>query len=356
MIRLDSRSLFRSILMPAALVASMAQSAWSGPVTLSGFNLITSGDVSTNSDVQGSVLIGGTLKTGLTFGGSLSTPKSETTAVINNIGSGVNFLNTNSTIAGNVSTGVGNFYGTSSSSASLSQFTQSTSTLSSYAAALAGYLPSVSQGYSSLATNSTVATSLGSGNALDFKAAPTTIGGQSVAVFNISTSLFTSSAYQNGNITLTDASGNPLTAAQVANETIVINVTGTSFSVTNGINFGNLIGLNDSANIIFNFESVSSLTNITSLGGSILAPNATLNTGSSLVGGIYVQSITSVGEIDLAQSNGSGTPNGGFTGYVPSVIVSNAAVPEPASLSMIVIGGGIAAGYAAMRRRRAAKA
>jgi hypothetical protein len=351
-----SRSLLRSILVPAAFVALMAQGASSSTVTLSGFNLITSGDVSTNSDVGGAVLIGGTLQTGLTFGGNLSNPSAGTTAVINTIGSGVNFLNTNNTIAGNVSTGAGNFYESSSSSTSLSKFTQSTNTVSSYTTGLSTYLSNVSQGYGSLAINSSYSTTLTNGQ-LDLVAGtPTNIGGQSVLVFSIS--LSTLLGLTNDNITLTNSSGASISLA--AGETMIVNVAGTPLqggptAFSSSVN-SNLVGLHDSANILFNFENATSLSGIPNLGASILAPNATLNTNNSLVGGIYVQAIQNVGEIDMAQSNGTGTTNGGFTGYVPSGGVVPNVVPEPASVAMIVIGGGIAAGYTAVRRRRAAKA
>ena len=133
------------------------------------------------------------------------------------------------------------------------------------------------------------------------------------------------------------------------NQTAIINVTGVGAQgFTNNLSFSNITNLQDSAKILFNFgTSATSLDGIPALGGSILAPDAVLSTNSTLVGGVYVGSLLNQGgEIDLARANGAQAL--GFTGFTPS------AVPEPASVVMVGLGGLLAVGGAAHRRRRRA--
>jgi choice-of-anchor A domain-containing protein len=312
----------RLFLVSTALVVLVPQIAPAG-IDLGAFNLVTTGNLSDNSDVQGRVLVGGTLNTSnFNFGGHLSgsnlTPPG---GIFNALGSGVTSLSNN---GHNFIFGSGHTIG---------GVTASPSAVTPYTTGLASYLSSVSAGYAALATNSTINSN--DPNQIKFAASPSLINGQSVAVFSVDQSFFT------GNGTVSSLTGVGATT------TVVVNVTGAAAALNYGnLNFSSFQNLNDQANIIFNFENATALNNITNLGGSILAPNATLSTGSSLVGSVYLKSISNTGEIDAPKVNG--TEVTGFAGFVPSV-----AVPEPASIVSSLIGLVLAGGVAWRQRQRA---
>ncbi len=306
------------------LVVSLAPLASAG-INLGDYNLITIGNVSDRSDVQGRVLVGGTLLTNnFTFGGHLGGASvSPPAGIFNAIDSGVTNLNTNGT----------NFlYGSGKSS--INGVTATPSAVATFTNGLASYLNSVSSAYAGLTTNSTINTA--DMNQIAFNATPTLINGQSVAVFSVDQSFF------NGSGTVSQLNG------VTAGTTVIVNVTGGTVGNDplsfGSLNFSAFQNLSDQANILFNFENATQLNNITNLAGAILAPNAALNTGSSLVGSVFVQSITNVGEIDRPKSNGIEV--NGFTGFVPSV-----AVPEPASI-VSTLAGLVLVGGTAWRRRR----
>ena len=318
----------RSIVLTSALVALAAQAAPAG-INLRDYNLITTGNLTQDgSDVQGRVLVGGTLSVNnFNFGGHLSGALTPPGGIFNALGGNVANLDNNNT----------NFiFGSGGAGSTTNGVAASPSAVAAYTTGLTGYLASVSSGYAGLATNSTYNAT--DPNQIRFAATPTTINGQSVAVFSVNQSFFAGSG------TVSSLTG--VTSAT----TVVVNVTGgtpgndpLSFG---GINFSAFQNLNDQANIIFNFENATSLSGINNLGGSILAPNADLNTGNSLVGSVYVKSISNVGEIDQPHANG--TEVTGFSGFVPAV------VPEPASIASTIAGLGIAAAAGWRRRRRAA--
>lgn len=301
------------------LAAATGQTTVTAGLVLGDYNLITTGDVSYQSDVQGRVLIGGTLKSNnFTFGGHLGTPPLTPPAgIFNALGSGVANLNNN---------GKNFIFG---SGGPIGGQVADPGATSAYTNGLTSYLSGVSAGYSSLIANSTINAT--NRNQIVFSATPTTIDGQSVAVFSVDQSFFTQSG------TVTQLNG--LTSG----ETVVINVTGSgALNFSSGLNFSAFANAKDSANIIFNFENATALNGIGNLSASILAPNAVLNTNNSLVGSVYVNSITKVGEIDQPFSNG--TEVTGFQGYTPQV------VPEPGS-AVLLLSGLAAAGVWWLPRR-----
>ena len=75
------------------------------------------------------------------------------------------------------------------------------------------------------------------------------------------------------------------------------------------------------SNIIWNFYNATSLSISNSFGGSILAPNASLTNYNEIWGGVYVDSLTQKGSINLAS----------FGGVLP-------AVPEPQSYLLLSLG------------------
>ena len=283
----------------ALLAAILPSRVASAGITLSDYNLITVGNLSDRSDVQGRVLVGGTLTSSLDFSGQLSGPFNPPAGIFNSLAAGVT-LNDH-----------GHGYITGAATAP-------------YTAGLGSYLNSVSMGYAALATTGTVDTS--DANQIKFNANPTMINGRNVAVFSLNSSFFTTAATANGTVTQLNGIS--------ASTTVVVNVLGGGT-----LNFGSnhlFQNFNNAANIIFNFENATSLTGVSNLGGAILAPLADLNTGQTLKGSIYVNSVSNVGEIDLPA----------FTGFVPNVT----SVPEPGSLAMLAIGAPVLAGW--FRRRR----
>ncbi|WP_435009203.1 collagen-binding domain-containing protein [Tundrisphaera lichenicola] len=320
----------RTILLAASLLAAATQLASAG-ITLSDYNLITTGDVTTNSDVQGRVLVGGTLKSNnFTFGGQLAggalTPPA---GIFNALAGNVTNLNTN---------GHNFIYG--SGPASVNGVAADPSTVTTFTDGLSSYLADVSAAYAALTTNSTVDAS--DPNQIKFNAMPTTINGRSVAVFSIDQSLLT----QSGTVSALTGVG--------AGTTVIINVMGGNAInyFSSGLNFAAFSNLANEAHLLFNFQNATALNGFNNFGGSILAPNADLTTSSSPVGSIYVKSITQIGEIDLPRSFGS--PRPGFEGYVPPLVdPSPNPVPEPATILSTLSGLAIV-GAGWLRRRRAA--
>jgi choice-of-anchor A domain-containing protein len=339
MIRSLSRSFIRSFLLPVGLVASTVQGASADITgTLSNFNLITTGSVADNSDVAGRVIIGGTLSgNNFAFGGQLGNfagISGTTNGVFNTISGTISNFNGNNI--------ANTFYATNDTSNTFTNASKSPSQVASFTGGLSTYLTGLATSYGNLAANSTFSVNSANSTITFAASAPSTGSLQNVAVFSIPSSFFTNSSLQNFAVSLTGLG---------ANQTAIINVTGvTAQTFTNNLSFSDITNLGDSAHILFNFgNSATSLSGLPPLGGSILAPDASLTSNGVIVGGVYVASLSDQQfEIDLPSANGAAAL--GFTGFTPSV------VPEPASLAMILVGGGMAGGYALNRRRRARKA
>jgi choice-of-anchor A domain-containing protein len=198
--------------------------------------------------------------------------------------------------------------------------TAPTSTLGSFAGTFQTQLTALSTQLSGVAANSTATSSSG---AVTLNASPNSSG---VAVFNINSSLF--SGASTVTINLDGATS------------VIINVNVDS-CVTNVCTFAPTANFEDptdyASTVLWNFINATNLNFTTEFGGSILAPDATVDNSGSIDGTVVAANDSgSTGELH----------SDGYTGQFPGTPV---ATPEPASL--LLIGTGIA-GLATIRRRR----
>lgn len=188
----------------------------------------------------------------------------------------------------------------------------------------ASTLTSTSDQWASLASTAGTSVQTGS-NSMTFNI-PT--GAGNLVVFNVNSSNFG----QNDSIGF-NGLGN--------NQQVIINVSGTSFTEPGGINFNGSSTIAD--NVIWNFSEVTGDISLSSgFYGSILAPDATLSSSSTITGNVAVANIQSTGEIDFASP--------AFT--VPlNAVPAGGPLPIPASFGLVGIGSlGLLAG-AGMRKR-----
>jgi len=137
----------------------------------------------------------------------------------------------------------------------------------------------------------------------------------------------------------------PTYATSANGKTLIVNVTGTSVTLgANEVGNGSLV----QQNIIWNFVDATSVAVNTALYGSVLAPKATISGNSPINGSVVAKIFQSNGEVHLGTFNGSTgflvapRPNGG--GGTPGV-------PEPASWMTMLMGFGIIGSLIRSRRR-----
>ncbi len=171
-------------------------------------------------------------------------------------------------------------------------------------------LTSASNSWAGQTTTSGVSVQTGN-NSMNFTI-PTSAG--NFVVFNVSSSNFR----QNDSIEFTGLS---------SNQQVLINVSGTSFTEPGGINFNGDSTIAD--NVLWNFSQATSITLTSGFFGSILAPNATLSSGSTITGNLAVANISSVGEIDFASPT--------FTTPIHATPLGGP-LPVPASFGLVAIG------------------
>lgn len=116
--------------------------------------------------------------------------------------------------------------------------------------------------------------------------------------------------------------------------TVVFNVDATSLNFSSNFLGGSAQALG--ANAIWNFYDATALTINNQFGGTVLAPLANLTNGNNIEGAVLVDTLTQRGEIHANR----------FTGSVVSV----SAVPEPETYALML--GGLALLSAVARRRR----
>jgi choice-of-anchor A domain-containing protein len=302
----------RALARAASLVLLLSPlAAQATPLTASdimaNYNLVAAHNVSTNSDIEGSAVVGGNLNGATVFNNSARLPANP---VINIYGNVAGNLNVNNGGAVHYGTKTGNINLNGGSTAMQGAFTH----------ALAEFLNPLNQlstDLKGLTANSTISTG---SSKLNFNAAPDANG---LAVFAL-TAAQLQAALTNNSVQFNYNGAN----------TIVVNVSG-SFSQPSSANW-NAPAL---TNVIFNFHDATSLT-VGNWEGAILAPYASLSNPSGAIEGfVYVDTFLGNGEIH----------NFGFTGRLPG---PPGQAPEPASALLLVAALiGLLAARRAMRGR-----
>ena len=126
------------------------------------------------------------------------------------------------------------------------------------------------------------------------------------------------------------------TLAPAAGETTIINVSGTSIALEE--NFVNT-AYETAQSVLWNFYEATDLVLNRTLIGSVLAPNADVTINSTMEGTLFAKSANMAGgEIHLQQ----------FTGSIPSDVTAPSPVPLPAGLPLLLAAFG---GLAFLRRK-----
>lgn len=308
------RSGFRGLHTVAALTMGFAlltsagtahATAFTAQQLLSSFNLITSGNVSTQSDIEGSTVDGGNLNGATFFNNSSDLPKSPAAYVYGTISSTNVNLGNGGSIYYTGTTSQVNFNGGGH------HYTTLPNTLSSYTTPLT----QLSTKLGTLAA--TAGTSIVNGT---FKAN----GATGLVVFDLTASQLNA-----------DLANNQVAFSGNAGVTgFIVNVTG-NYSESSGINFNTA-----QQNAIFNFTNATTV----SLGNwktSVLAPDASLSIQNGyLDGSVFAASFNGGGELHNDNL---------YDGALPST------VPEISTWAMMLAGFGLV-GFAMRARRGVAAA
>jgi choice-of-anchor A domain-containing protein len=290
------------VLMGAAVAApALADTMTAGDI-LSNFNSVTTGNVSTQSDIVGDAVVGGNLSGATFFGGGANVPSSPDLYLFGKLNSSLN-LNSGGSLyyAGSTSqhvnyNGGGKFHTTLPNP--LADYTDPLTALSTQLSDL----------------TATTGTSFVKGA---FSAGSNT----GIVVFNIS-GLTLASDLVNHDISFT---GKGVTS-------YIINVIG-NFTDPSSTHFNV-----DQEDALFNFEDATAV-NLGQWGASILAPDAAvkITSGGNIEGSLFAQSFLGGGELHN---------NNLFNGALPT-----AAVPEPSTWAMLLAGfAGL--GFLGWRRAR----
>jgi choice-of-anchor A domain-containing protein len=291
------------VLMGAAAAGPARADALTAKDILSNFNLVTTGNVSTQSDIVGDAVVGGTLSGATFFGGGAHIPASPTLYLFGKLNSSLN-LNSGGSL----------FYaGSSSQKVNYNGGGKLHTTLPNPLGYYTDALTDLSTQLSDL--TATTGTSFVKGN---FNAGSNT----GIVVFDISGSTLASDLV-NHDISFT---GKGVTS-------YIINVIG-NFTDPNSTHFNV-----DQEDALFNFEDATKV-NLGQWGASILALDAalTITGGGNIEGSVFAKSFLGGGELHN---------NNLFNGALPTI----AAVPEPSTWAMLFAGfAGL--GFLGWRRAR----
>jgi len=259
---------------------------------LSQFNAVVTGTFTSGDDVEGRV-IANEIKGGATF---YNNPDGSTSAYGAVNANKIDSFNANVNNGGKVDYQTSNAAHFNLNGGGTISQTPSFA-ISDFATALNG----LSNQLGALTANSVVNSK--DPNQFTFDLTPNASG---VAVFDISSALLSSSR----NILFTDTS---------ATNTIIINVSGTSFTDTSNFNANAFLN----THIIWNFEDATSLS-FEGWHGTVLAGDASVTNSSAMEGTLYAANFTGNGELH----------DDPFAGTLPT----SAAVPEPASIALFLSG------------------
>jgi choice-of-anchor A domain-containing protein len=334
--------MFRKMMLGAAGALTFAQPLIAAPITgqaaLNEWNLIVLGDLATTSNVEGRTFVGGSI----TNQNSADFNKNQTVS-----GRGQPGL----TVVGNVAGNAKNLWGGAAVGGNVTSAFNLNGPLQTVR--VGGTIPLVN------INGNTVKSGLN--NAASPNYDPSFLPGLQAQRDALSTSLLSLSDYLKtlnatpGTATVSIAH-NRATFNAVGTGLNVINLAGSQLATFGEISFANAgttvinvsgsnLLLNDNflgggpqnlgENVIWNFHEATNLTFTTSFYGSVLAPRAHGTIGNFIDGSVAFASMTQNGEVHL----------GTFRGSIPDV----AAVPEPASWAMMILGFGMLGG--AMRRQ-----
>lgn len=295
----------RSFGVAAVAACALAASAQAG--FINDWNLMVFGNHQISSNVEGSVMVRGTLSgtgdigTRLTPSGNFA---GQTTLLVGgnvsvgNIQLQAGNLRHGGTFSGNVNfNGGGN---RASSATALATANAAYAEITGISSFLAGQTPT-----------STVSIP-GSPQAVTFVAQPRPDG---VAIINIPGALLSSGNVQNFDLNFNGATS------------VIFNVTGGSISISGGNFIGALANSNNASRILWNFHQAGSINVQRTFTGAFIAPNADVTSTSTIVGVTAVNNFTQNAQVHVPL----------YTGYIPA----------PGAMALLAVGG-IVAG----RRRR----
>jgi choice-of-anchor A domain-containing protein len=278
------------------------------------WSLISFGNASSSSNIEGRAMIGGNLTGPASDYGTRLTPASNFLGQdVLRVGGTINKQNINMA-AGNIRHGSTVSGNTNFNGGGQRVLDAATASMVNDARLL---LTADSAFYRNLPATGSVAIPTGQPTGVTFNAVPQ--GALSRAVFNLPAGFFAANTIQQIDINLNGASG------------VLINVPGTSINFTSNANFvGNFNTNNARSRVIWNFYEATTINlQGKAFQGAILAPFAALTHQGVISGSVAVASINQQSEIHLP----------GFA----------AVIPTPGSAALALVGT-----LAATRRRRAA--
>jgi choice-of-anchor A domain-containing protein len=286
---------------------------------LSEWNVVTAGNLEMVNDIQGAAYVGGNVTVPNSFNvatGNSAIPTSEISlAVGGNIEAGGNIqVNGGSVVAG----------GTISSTINMnSHGTQTQDDPAGLPASPVAQITSASQYWSGLAANSS--TAVADNEQLDFNCA----ANSSLAVFNVSASMMSGSAYHGFTLMPSSATGDVLINVNAQATGGVVNWTTGSFLSQFNTPYWD-------GRVLFNFYNATSVTLSGLIGGYVVAPNANVIEDNNIDGGVMADNLTVNSEVDLPESGSASA----WDGDLPNVVVApepSTAVPGAGAMAMAVL-------------------
>jgi len=319
--------------------AFAAESTLSAQNIMQQFNLVVFGSATSTSDVDGRSFIGGSVSGG-TYATSNLMTSSYPGLIVKGSASNV-MVNSQGTVVGG---SIANSTINNGSSAIMGS-----SSNTSYNGAGVTYVAGTVQGgnlnqtrLTSLSQNATLQQEVATTDAMAATTMKSSLGALSsqlsklqatgsYTVDNKNKVTFNATANTSGIavIDLTGSNSNTLTAfkkfafnVDKSISTLVFNVDSSNIAIA--ANFLADSSQKLASNIIWNFYNATQISLSNQFDGSVLAPNASLTNYNEINGGVYVNSLTQRGSINLAT----------FNGVLP-------AVPEPETYLLLVLGGAL---------------